>query len=164
MWSTPLGGQAQPPVPNAPQPRGSLLPDQELVQGPAAGHLHDQHKGLSLADSNEPHDVRVVQLVHDLCLPHHVVLVRLLRALFQHLDGHVDLLPAVTQGGAPPEPALAWTTHSLIPTGPASLPPTCVVAAVVCRLDLPVTQSSQPSPSPKRTGSVSPSPGPACIQ
>ena len=122
LWVDRLSPQSQTPR----QPRGSLLPDQELMQGPATSHLHDQHEGLGLADSNEPHDVGVVQLVHDLCLPHHLVLVRLLRALFQHFDGHVDLLPATAQGGAPPEPAWAWTTHSLIPTGPASLLPRLV--------------------------------------
>ena len=165
LWVDRLSPQSQMPR----QPRGSLPPGQELVQGPTASHLHDQHEGLGLADSNEPHDVGVVQLVHDLCLPHHLVLVRLLRTLFQHFDGHVDLLPAVTHGGAPPEPARAWTTPSSPPDLPLFLPDLC---SRYCGLpprpprhsELTAKPLTRNCPSPKRTGSVSPSPGAACIQ
>lgn len=95
-----VGWALQPPAPNAQPAPGSLLSQQELVQGPATRHLHDEHEGLGLADADEAHDVRVVQLVHDLCLAHHLVLVRLLCVVFQHLDGHVDLLPATMHAHA----------------------------------------------------------------
>lgn len=72
---------------------GSPLGSQEPVERPTRGHFHHQHQGLSLTDANHADNVGIVQLVHDLGLLHHVVPCSSLIATFQHLDGHVDLLP-----------------------------------------------------------------------
>lgn len=73
------------PTPN------SLVRGEEFVQRTCSGHFHDQHQVLAGAKTQHANDVLVVQLVHNLCLPHHLVLHQLLILILQNLDGHVNL-------------------------------------------------------------------------
>lgn len=75
------------PTPN------SLVRGKEFVQWTGSGHLHDQHQVLSAAQAQHANDVAVFQLVHDLCLPHHLVPHQLLVFILQNLDGHISLTP-----------------------------------------------------------------------
>lgn len=61
------------------------------MQRTCSGHLHDQHQVLAGAKAQHANDVAVPQLVHDLCLPHHLVLHHLLILILQDLDGYVFL-------------------------------------------------------------------------
>jgi len=72
----------------------SLLGRQELVEWSTRSHLHHKHQGLCLTDPNHADDVRVVQLVHDLSFRHHFIPHCFLIVALQHLNGHIDLLPA----------------------------------------------------------------------
>ena len=69
----------------------SLVAAEEFVEGSSSRHLHDQHEALAVAEAEHPDDEGVVQLVHDLCFPHHLLLHQLLMVILQHFDGHVDL-------------------------------------------------------------------------
>lgn len=71
----------------------SLIAGEEFVERSGRGHLHDQHQVLGVAQTQHANDVAVVQLVHDLCLPHHLLLHQLLILTLQHFDGHIDLAP-----------------------------------------------------------------------
>lgn len=72
----------------------SLVRGEEFVQRTCTGHLHDQHQVLASAKAQHANDVAVLQLVHNLCLPHHLVLHQLLILILQNLDGHVHLTPS----------------------------------------------------------------------
>ena len=50
-----------------------LICGEELVERPGRGHLHDQHQVLGVAQTQNADDEGVVELVHDLCLPHHLL-------------------------------------------------------------------------------------------
>lgn len=169
-----------PQVPSAQPTRSSLLPKQELVQGAAARHLHDEHEGLGLADADEPHDVGVVQLVHNLRLAHHLILVCLLRAVLQHLDGDVNLLPAMTCTWSaraplgplcPPDPplfslAMCGGYRGLPPGSPFRVQaPTSSGARSVGQGQLAAKSLTENCPSLKNnTSKLHPPPGAACIQ
>lgn len=71
----------------------SLFAGEEFVERTSRGHLHDQHQVLSVAQTQHADDEGVTQLVHDLRLPHHLLLHQLLVVTLQHLDGHIDLAP-----------------------------------------------------------------------
>lgn len=75
----------------------SLFGGEELVEGTGCSHLHDEHQVLGVAQAQHADDERVVQLVHDLCLPHHLILHHLFIFTLQHLDGHVYLASEVTE-------------------------------------------------------------------
>lgn len=74
-----------------------LVGGEEFVQRSGRSHLHDQHKTVCVAQAKHADDERVTQLVHDLCLPHHLLLHQLLVVVLQHLDGHVYLTPESKQ-------------------------------------------------------------------
>lgn len=74
-----------------------LIGGEELVEWPSRSHLHHQHQALSLAEPQHTDDVRVTQLVHDLCLPHQLIFHQLLILILQHLDGHISVAPGTTQ-------------------------------------------------------------------
>lgn len=74
-----------------------LVGGEEFVQRSGRSHLHDQHKTVCVAQAKHADDERVTQLVHDLCLPHHLLLHQLLVFVLQHLDGHVYLTPESKQ-------------------------------------------------------------------
>lgn len=65
---------------------------EEFVERSSRGHFHDEHQVLSVAQAQHANNVAVAQLVHDLRLPHHLILHQLLVIALQHFDGHVDLL------------------------------------------------------------------------
>lgn len=72
----------------------SPIGGEEFVKRSSRGHLHDQHQTVSIAQAEHADDEGVTQLVHDLCLPHHLLLHQLLIVLIlQHFDGHIDLAP-----------------------------------------------------------------------
>lgn len=73
--------------------KNSLVATEKFVERPSRGHLHDQHQVLGVAEAEHSDDEGVVQLVHDLRLPHHLLLHQLLIVTLQHFDGHVDLTP-----------------------------------------------------------------------
>ena len=66
---------------------------EEFVEWSSRGHFHDQHQILSITEAEHPDDEGVAQLVHDLCLPHHLLLHQLLILTLQHFDGHIYLTP-----------------------------------------------------------------------
>lgn len=73
--------------------RNSLIAGEKFVERSSRGHLHDQHQVFSIAQAQHSNDVAVLQLVHDLCLPHHLILHQLLIVTLQHFDGHINLAP-----------------------------------------------------------------------
>lgn len=77
----------------------SLLGRQELVEWATRSHLHHEHQGLCLTDPNHADNVGVVQLVHDLSFCHHFIPHCFLIVALQHLNGHIDLLPAQSTRG-----------------------------------------------------------------
>lgn len=71
--------------------RKSPMRREEFVERSSRGHFHDKHQVLSIAQAQHANNVAVAQLVHDLCLPHHLILHQPLVIALQHFDGHVDL-------------------------------------------------------------------------
>lgn len=71
----------------------SLIGGEEFVEGSCRGHFHNQHQVLSFAQTQHADDEGVTQLVHNLCLPHHLFLHQLLIVILQHFDSHIDLTP-----------------------------------------------------------------------
>lgn len=69
----------------------SLIGGKEFVEGSGRGHLHDQHHVFSVAQAQHANYVAVTQLVHDLCLPYHLLLYQLLIVTLKHFDGHINL-------------------------------------------------------------------------
>lgn len=64
---------------------------EEFVERSSGGHFHDKHQVLSVAQAQHADDVTVAELVHDLCLPHHLLLHQILVIALQHFDGNVNL-------------------------------------------------------------------------
>lgn len=71
----------------------SLFGGEEFVEGPGSSHLHDEHQIVSVAQAEHADDEGVTELVHDLCLPHHLLLHQLLILTLQHFDSHIYLTP-----------------------------------------------------------------------
>lgn len=69
----------------------SLIGGKKFVEGSGSSHLHDQHQVLSVAQAQHANNVAITQLVHDLCLPHHLLLYQLLVVTLQHFDCHISL-------------------------------------------------------------------------
>lgn len=75
----------------------SLFGGEVFVEGSGRGHLHDQHHTLCIAEAQHANDEGVVQLVHDLCLSHHLLLHHFFIFILQHFNSHVDLTPETKQ-------------------------------------------------------------------
>lgn len=74
-----------------------LFGGKEFVERSGRGHLHDQHKTVCVAQAEHADYEGVTQLVHDLCLPHHLLLHQLLVFILQHFYSHVYLTPETKQ-------------------------------------------------------------------
>ena len=74
---------------------------EELVERAQFGQLHDQHEVLRLADADHADDVGVVQLLHEVGLPQHLLPHRHVVVVAVLQDLHRDLLlrPGVVEQG-----------------------------------------------------------------